>query len=278
MATRDTPWPAGTPCWIDLTVTDFDEAAEFYSTLFGWSVTPGGSEMGRYAIATMDDRPVAGLAPQMDPNQALPGWITYLATDDVDATARKIHDAGGSVLMDPMDVLDEGRIALALDPGGALFGLWQARRHIGFGLFNVPGSVVWNENLSTEWELNKTFYGAVFGWRALPLPDIGATMWQLPGYAAHLDALDPSRAERHDTDGVPPGFGDAVGWLLGPTHPRPAGWVVTIAVDDTDGVVARAAAAGATVVAPPHYLGPTRLAVLDDPFGARLTVSHYRPG
>ena len=132
MATRDTPWPAGTPCLIDLTVTDFDEAAEFYSTLFGWSVTPGGSEMGRYAIATMDDRPVAGLAPQMDPNQALPGWITYLATDDVDATARKIHDAGGSVLMDPMDVLDEGRIALALDPGGALFGLWQARRHIGF--------------------------------------------------------------------------------------------------------------------------------------------------
>lgn len=249
MATRDTPWPAGTPCWIDLTVTDFDEAAEFYSTLFGWSVTPGGSEMGRYAIATMDDRPVAGLAPQMDPNQALPGWITYLATDDVDATARKIHDAGGSVLMDPMDVLDEGRIALALDPGGALFGLWQARRHIGFGLFNVPGSVVWNENLSTEWELNKTFYGAVFDYSFGVIP---SDEFQYATIAL--------------TDGGRPVGG------IGGVPTEPAVWRTTFQVADADQTIAQVKQLGGTVVEPLKDTTYGRMATVTDSQGHTFSI------
>ena len=53
-------------------------------------------------------------------------WTTYIASDDVDDTAAKIRDAGGTVLMDPFDVFDAGRMTIAQDPTGATFGVWQA--------------------------------------------------------------------------------------------------------------------------------------------------------
>ena len=51
-------------------------------------------------------------------------WMTYLATADADATAAKIKGGGGQLVMEPMDVMDAGRMAVAVDPAGAVFGVW----------------------------------------------------------------------------------------------------------------------------------------------------------
>ena len=75
-------------------------------------------------------------------------WMTYLATSDADATAVKIKGAGGQLVMEAMDVMDAGRMAVAVDPAGAVFGIWQARAFPGAQIVNEPGTMRWNEQVS----------------------------------------------------------------------------------------------------------------------------------
>ncbi len=265
------PYLSGVPCWLELVGGVRDVAAAFYAEVLGWEVDDD--------VARLDGSVVAGLGGATGP----PGggaarWTTSIAVDDVDAAVAAVDAHGGTVHHEPVDVPDVARVAACADGEGAAFGLWQAAGRVGAELVNAPGTWNWSDLASADPERAAAFYGAVLGWRAVALPAFGATMWQRPGYADHLDALDPGRSERHAVDGVPEGFGDAVGWLVAPAPDRPAGWVVTFAVDDTDAVVGRAVAAGGTVVSAPHDVGPTRIAMIDDPGGARLTLSHYRPG
>ena len=99
MVTRNTPWPAGTPCWVDLGVSDIPKALAFYRGLFGWDIQEGPPEAGGYALCTIGGLPVAGIGPKMGPPDMPTVWTTYLATDDADATAAKIKAAGGQVMM-----------------------------------------------------------------------------------------------------------------------------------------------------------------------------------
>jgi len=100
MPTRDTAWPAGTPCWVDYGAADGDAARAFYADVLGWSYTGGEPEYGGYVTCRTDDRAAAGMAPQMDPSDP-PRWTTYLATDDADASAARIGEAGGTVVCSP---------------------------------------------------------------------------------------------------------------------------------------------------------------------------------
>lgn len=263
-------YPHGVPCWIELVGADRDRATAFYRAVLGWAVDGG--------VARRDGRAVAGIGATAGPSGGPARWATSIAVDDVDVAAAAVTAHGGEVRHGPVDVPGVARVAACADPTGAPFGLWDAAGRVGAELVNAPGTWNWSDLAAQDRAGATAFYGAVFGWRAVALPAFGATMWQRPGYAAHLDTLDPGRAERHAGDGIPEGFGDAVGWLVEPDPLRPPGWVVTFAVDDTDAAVDRAASAGGTVVTPPHDLGPTRLAVVDDPGGARLTLGCYRPG
>ena len=96
VVTRDTRWPAGTPCWGDVSVDDVPKAIAFYHALFGWDIQAGGPDVGGYAIAHHHGRIVAGLGPKFGPPDAPSAWTTYLAADDADAVAEKIKAAGSS--------------------------------------------------------------------------------------------------------------------------------------------------------------------------------------
>lgn len=164
MTVRESNWPEGTPCWVDLGVPNVDQASAFYTEVLNWTVPPGSPEGGGYAVATLDGHNVAGLSPQQGPSDGPPTWTVYLASDDVDATVAKIKGAGGQVVMEPMDVMDQGRMAVAVDTVGASFGLWQGRRNTGAEIVNVAGAQTWNENFSRDYEAAKAFYQAVFGY------------------------------------------------------------------------------------------------------------------
>ena len=51
-------------------------------------------------------------------------WNTYVWVDDVEATAAVVRGAGGTVVAEPFDVMDAGRMAVVADPNGAVFGLY----------------------------------------------------------------------------------------------------------------------------------------------------------
>ncbi len=88
--------------------------------------------------------PVAGAGPIMMEGQP-PAWTTYVSVADADESIAKVKAAGGTVFVEPMDVLDVGRMAVFADPTGAAAAVWQPRRHIGAGLVNEPGALAWNE-------------------------------------------------------------------------------------------------------------------------------------
>src|ERR1051326_8751044 len=106
VVTRDTRWPAGTPCWVDVSVDDVPKAIAFYKALFGWDIELGADEVGGYSIAHSGGHIVAAISPKMAGPDAPTVWTTFLASDDVDATADKIKGAGGQVLAGPMDVME----------------------------------------------------------------------------------------------------------------------------------------------------------------------------
>lgn len=243
MVTRDTVWPEGTPCWADLGVTDIGKAIAFYSGLFGWDIPPGPPETGGYSVANLQGRTTAGIGPKMSPDGIPPMWMTYLATDDADATTRKIRDAGGTMVMDPMDVMAFGRMAVAIDTTGGVFGMWQGREMAGASLANEPGALTWNEYFSRDFEAAKTFYGAVFGYEYGDMSGEGFTYATL-------------RLSGHEVGGIgayPEGTPDSV----------PAGWSVYFGTADTDASVETVVKSGGKVTRPAS----------DSPYGRMATVS-----
>jgi predicted enzyme related to lactoylglutathione lyase len=154
----------GTPAWIDLMASDREAAVDFYRQLFGWDIEVGPPETGHYTMCSVRGLPVAGIGGQPPGEQQFPvAWTTYLSVDDLDATAEKVKNAGGTVLTGPMDVMDQGRLAVGQDPTGAVFGMWQPGLHIGARLVNEPGGPCWNEVLTRDAAAAKEFYRAVLG-------------------------------------------------------------------------------------------------------------------
>jgi uncharacterized protein len=272
-------YPAGVPCWIDVTQDDPDATAAFYRDLFGWSFetrTPEGAPR-RYAYARMGGLLVGGIGgPREDTDP--PGWTTYVAVGSVDETVARVTGNGGTVVTGPADIPRSGRVATCVDPSGAPFGLWQAAGLSGAELVNAPGS--WNFSVLEvdDPETASAFYGAVFGWRSSPLAmgDGGGTwMFQVEAYGDFLAESDPEIRERQATEQAPEGFADAVAMMT--SGGGPARWDVTFAVADADAAFARATALGARVVTPLFDTDYTRQGTVEDPQGAVLTLSEYRP-
>ncbi|CAA9245012.1 MAG: Putative hydroxylase [uncultured Blastococcus sp.] len=250
MPTRDTTWPDGTPCWVDIGTPDMDDAKAFYTALFGWEYIGGDEEYGGYCNAQLGGRMVAGLGPQQDP--ADPSrWTTYFASADAAAGAERIRAAGGTVVVEPMEVGPMGTMVIARDPQGHAFGLWQSGMHTGCQIHNQPGALAWNEAMVDDTAAAKEFYAAVFGFGFDQLgADDGAGM----DYATF------------GTGGHPLGG-------LGAADPRlPKGWLTCFAVASTDDTVALVEAKGGTVVTPPEDTPFGRFAVVRDPWGASFEV------
>jgi predicted enzyme related to lactoylglutathione lyase len=270
----------GVPCWVDTSQPDPDAAAAFYRDLFGWEVEdmmPPGSG-AKYFMARIGGRDVAaiGSIPESAPEMAT--WNTYIWVYSADETTVKAREAGGSVMMEPFDVMDAGRMAVLADPEGAVFMLWQPDQHRGAGIVNEHGSVNFN-GLNTRDVAGATeFYGAVFGWTTLDLG--GAEMWTLPGYGDHLEKDDPGIRERNAEFGGPSGFEDVVAAInpIGDDQPdTPAHWSVTFGVDDADAIAAKAGELGGTVVVPPFDAPWVRMTIISDPQGATFIASQFVP-
>jgi predicted enzyme related to lactoylglutathione lyase len=275
-------YPAGVPCWIDLTQPDFDATTAFYGSLFGWTFqvrTPEDAPF-RYAYALLDGSIAAAVGTPVPGEENPTEWTSYVWVDSADATAAAVEANGGRVLSPPTDIPRAGRVALCADPDGALFGLWQAAENRGVQVVNAPGSWNFSELDTADPDGAQKFYGAVFGWECTPF-DMGdgqtSGFWRMPGYGDFLAERDPEIRERQQAEQSPEGFSDAVAMLQGPAAGAAARWTVTFAVADADAAFARAIDLGATEVTPLLDTAYTRMGVVRDPQGAELTLSEYRP-
>ncbi len=250
MPTKTTYAP-GTPSWVDLASADLAASSAFYSSLFGWEAKDQGAEAGHYHQMELGGIPVAGAGPIMMDGQP-PAWTTYMSVEDADASIDAVKAAGGTVFVEPMDVLDVGRMAIFADPTGAAAAVWQPRRHIGAGLVNEPGALTWNELNTRDTKAAEAFYRQVFGWEA-QTEDMGGmqyTTWMLDGGPIGGMLSMPAEVPAQ----VPP-------------H-----WLAYFGTADCDATVAQANGLGATLVAGPMDIPAGRFAVLADPAGAMFGV------
>jgi predicted enzyme related to lactoylglutathione lyase len=267
----------GVPCWVDTAQPDPAAAAVFYGGLFGWEfeeAMPAGSA-GSYLMARLRGGEVAAISslPEGDPAQAM--WNTYIWVDNADEAAANARAAGGSVLSEPFDVMDAGRMATLADTDGAAFCVWQARQHKGARIVNEAGSLNFNVLNCRDLQAAKRFYGAVFGWTVLDLRT--GDYWTLTAYGDYLEALTPGVRERAAAFGAP-GFADvlaAVTVIADDNPAEPVHWGVTFATDDADATAAKAVELGGTVVSPPVDAPYSRLTVIRDPQGAMFSASQF---
>jgi uncharacterized protein len=243
----------GTPCWVDVMSPELERSVAFYTELFGWTADQDPRpEAGGYTMFSKGGKLVAAGSPPQQ--EGMPSfWSTYIASDDVDATAAAIREAGGTLLTEPFDVFESGRMVVAQDPTGALFGVWQAGEHHGAQLANEPGSFTWNECQTTDPAAAAEFYRSVFGYEV--------DEWEMgPG--------EPYRVLKVGEKGV------AGLSKIGPEmEGTPPNWATVFSVADTDASVAKAQELGAALLVPPTDLPDIgRFAVLRDPVGAVFQV------
>lgn len=271
----------GVPCWVDTSQPDPEAAVPFYAGLFGWEfedVMPPGSE-GKYFMARIRGGHVAAVGSVPDAAPAVAMWNTYVWVESADDAASKVREAGGSVVMEPFDVMDSGRMAVFTDPEGAAFCVWQAKEHKGATIVNEHGSVNFNDLNTRDPEGAKSFYGSVFGWQTLELGG-GFEMWTLPGYGDYLERDNPDLRKQMAEVDAPEGFEDVVASLapIADDQPDvPPHWSVTFAVDDADATADKATELGGKVIAPPFDAPWVRMTVIADPQGAMFTASKFVP-
>ncbi|MFD9685046.1 VOC family protein [Kitasatospora sp. NPDC059088] len=253
-----TPYVTGTPCWVDLMAKDQQAALDFYRDLFGWQGQPGPAEFGGYAVCELNGKAAAGIGPAMSP-EGMPEpptvWTSYLATTDAQATQDAIVGAGGTLLAPVMDVGPLGRMLIAADPQGAVFGVWQPGEFSGAQVVNEPGALTWNELHTSDVPGATAFYGEAFGIEIEPAEGADS-YWELrvggrPVGGVSLLANDP------------PG--------------TPAHWLSYFAVDDVDSCADVVVKRGGTVLAPPFDMVAGRMTVVADPQGAPFAMIKLAP-
>jgi uncharacterized protein len=240
----------GTFCWVDLSTPDSEGAKAFYSGLFGWEFRddeiPGD---GVYTMCHVQGDAVAAMV-QQDGHPA--HWNNYVAVASADETAAKAKDLGITMIEEPFDVMEFGRMAVIADPGGAMLCVWEARAHIGAGRVNDPGCMGWNELQTRDSEAAGDFYGGLFGWETEPIEQDGMLVYTTIQNSGHQNGGFMPMSEQQ---------GDA-----------PSFWLPYFTVSSCDGAIEKAGWLGGALFAGPLDLPAGRIAVLGDPQGAAFAV------
>jgi uncharacterized protein len=248
MGTR-TSYPPGTFSWAELATSDADAAKSFYTALFRWDYDDAPMGEGQvYSIALRDGARVAALFSSDQP----PHWNCFVTVEAADDTAGRAAELGGTVIAEPFDVMDLGRMAVIGDPTGAALCLWEPRGTIGAELVNAPGAMTWNDLVTPDPDAAARFYEALLGWTTEAVECAGGYRVIRNGGRSNggIMPLDPERM----------GAG------------TPASWMPYFGHEDVDTAVAEVPGLGGRVFTEPMRVPAGSFAVLGDPQGAVFAV------
>jgi uncharacterized protein len=253
--------PPGTFCWPELSTTDQKAAVAFYRNVFGWDVNDspiGPDEV--YSTFQLRGKGVgAAYNQQAEERQhsVPPHWNSYVSVPSADEAAKKAESLGATVIAPPFDVMDFGRMAVIKDPTGAVFQVWEPKKHFGAAILREPGALTWTELATNDTEGAKKFYTSLFGWKEKTSTGAGMTYTEFsvgdtPG-AGMMAMNDQMKAMN-----VPPN------------------WLPYFQVADVDATANQAQASGGVLFVPPTDIPNTgRFSVIRDPQGAVFAI--YKP-
>ncbi len=258
MPTR-TEYKPGSFSWAELATTDADAAKKFYGGLFGWTFNdnPMGPDMV-YTMCRLGENDAAALYKKgAEMKDIPPHWACYITVADVDATAKKAKENGGTVIKEPFDVMDFGRMAVVADPTGAVLCLWQAGKHIGATVVQDPGAITWLELYTGDPDKAGKFYTKTIGWET--------TAHDMGPMGTYTIFNRPGEADQGGVGGMmkfPPGMEGV------PPH-----WLAYFSVADVDASAKKASELGGKLMMPPTDIPNIgRFAVVQDPQGAVFAI------
>lgn len=241
----------GTPCWMQVDVNDHETGTNFFTNVFGWEIPPGNPELGGYALASIDGKPVSGVWPAANSPIAQPDSIdVWLHVNDIQTALARVEELGALPLeMEDghiHDVMDLGYQALFTDPVDVITGLWQPKSFIGIEAFSVPGGPCWFEHLSTDPAGAADFYAAAFG-------------------------LEPTKhSDEYWTLGSPRSNGDSFGTTTPGEFGSP-GWLISIYTEDLEESIDLLTRSGGQINGEPfHVEGMGRYCYVTTPGGVQL--------
>lgn len=252
--------PTGTTTWLDLGSTDLRAAQAFYTELFGWEFEDAGEEYHHYHTVRNGGALVAGAMDVSgmtcpDGQPLLSEWSVFLAVDDIDARVDRALAAGAHVIVPATDAGEAGRHAVLLDPAGNPVGLWQAGQTEGYEFTAAPGSPVWFEVMTHDFDAAARFYTEVLDAELVPMTE---------------EMEDDSF--RYVTNGAQDtatwGLGDATGVI----PEGEGGWRIYFAVDACDAAVERIRELGGSLLDGPIDSPFGRIATVADPTGASFQI------
>jgi hypothetical protein len=183
-------------------------------------------------------------------------WLSYVAVEDAEASAKKVGELGGKVVLGPMNV-GQGTMVIFVDPAGGTAAMWQQHQSMGTFLYQEPGALCWNELMSTNVDVAGKFYANLFGWKPelAPMPGMQYTLFKQGD-----KNMGGMMAVPKEAAGVP-------------SH-----WGVYFEVGDADATFAKAQSLGAKVRMPLADV-PTvgRFGSLVDPQGAAFSIIKSAP-
>jgi len=239
------------PAWVDLSSSDAGASREFYAKVFGWKVeVDPDPRHGGYAFAKLGDQDAAGIGPATSPGTPT-AWSVYIGTSDIEALAKRVQSAGGTVIAPPFDAGDQGKMAVFQDPSGAFISAWQGSMTNAFET-DAPNSFGWAELNARGIDVAIPFYASVFGWKTR--------------------TSEMGEGQRPYTEFQLDGQSVAGAWEIDPMVPAevPSYWQVYFEVDDVDSTFRKAIDAGARELVPPQDFPGGRFAIVSDPQGASL--------
>jgi predicted enzyme related to lactoylglutathione lyase len=239
----------GTFSWTDLGTTDAEAAKAFYTALLGWEAEdnpiPGG---GVYTMLRKDGLEVCALY-QQGQEGVPPSWLSYVTVADADAAAARAEELGASLISEPFDVMEAGRMAVIQDPQGAAFAVWQPKESIGARLVNDPGALSMNQLNAADRDAAERFYSELFGWRFEKVNE------------------EPAVWSMFNRDRLNAGMMDLPAEAQAPSH-----WLVYFTVEDIDRAAGRIEEGRGDVVVPPTQIPAGRFLVARDPQGAYFAL------
>jgi predicted enzyme related to lactoylglutathione lyase len=240
----------GRPVWHDLVTTDLDAAKRFYGGLFGWTFQDFDVAAGRYALASLGGKPVAGILHPGRREVNVSQWITYFSVEDVDAAARAGEQAGAKLAVPPRDIANQGRAALLVDPQGAPVAV---ARLAGGDPAPAPPPVngwLWVDLWTPDPAASSAFYRALLGLEPDAV-DLGGAPYTVLG-----------RGERA-----------YAGMIRIPQPEIRPNWLPIVRVGDAQRIADRAAQLGGRVLfAPRPEVRGGKAAIVADPTGGAVAV------
>ena len=230
----------GTFSWADLSTTDTDGAKAFYTGLFGWDTEDNPMpEGGVYTMLSKEGKAVAALSQLQAEGQPVV-WNSYVTVESADEAAAAAREGGATLISEPFDVMDVGRMAVIQDPGGAVLCIWEPGTSIGAERVNEPGALTINQLNTSDPARAEEFYGGVFGWRFEKVAEGDVPYWGI----YNGDRLNGGMMEE-----------------------QPSAWLVYFGSESVDDDAGRVVELGGRVIVPPMSVPGGRILVAQDPQG-----------